>query len=208
MQVITIAGPKGGCGKTTLVSNLAVHMARQASKVAIIDLNEDQGTITEWWTLRGRPVNPFLYDGDGTLDEMLDGLKADGWQYVFIDGPPLDQDIIEMSVLVADAVLIPVKLAYFDTSLIDSIIGMCQRRKKPHAFVISEHDSRKSYANPNALALAMLDGRAPILKPYISDHPKHRSGQIQGKAGVELDKMLGKEIADVWSAVGKLANGR
>jgi cellulose biosynthesis protein BcsQ len=205
MKVFTIAGPKGGCGKSTITLALAVRAAAEPGKVAMVDLNEDQGTLTEWWTLRGRPVMPYLYDAEGTLDELVDGLRADAWTYTFIDGPPYEQDLIEMSVLVADAVLIPVKLAYFDTSAIDSIVGMCQRRKKPYAFVINEFDDRKMFANANAVPLAMLEGRGQILNTRIAYHPKHRVGQIDGKTGAELDKTLAKEVDSLWTEAKKLA---
>lgn len=205
MKVITIAGPKGGSGKSTLTSALAVRATHGAGKVAMVDLNEVQGTLTEWWTLRGRPVNPFLYDAEGTLDAVVDALRADNWSYCFIDGPPYEQDLIEMSVVVADTVLIPVKLAYFDASAIDSIVGMCQRRRKTYAFVINEFDGRKIFENANAVPLAMMEGRGPVLDVKISYHPKHRVGQIQGQTGAELDKALAREIDLLWTEVKKLA---
>jgi cellulose biosynthesis protein BcsQ len=205
MHVFTIAGPKGGCGKSTVASALAVRAAVETGKVAMIDLDEAQGSLTEWWTLRGRPVNPLLYDGEGTLDELVEALRADSWTYTIIDGPPHEQDLIEMSVIVASAVLIPVKPAYFDTSVIDSMVSMCKRRQKPYAFVINEFDDRKTFANANNIALAMIEGRGPILETRISYHPKHRVGQIDGKTGAELDKALNKEIDAVWTEAKKLA---
>ena len=110
-----------------------------------------------------------------------------------------------MSVIVAGSVLIPVKPAYFDTSVIDSIVGMCKRRQKPYAFVISEWDDRKAFANANNIALAMLEGRGPILETRISYHPKYRVGQIDGMTGAELDKGLSKEIDAVWTEAKRLA---
>ena len=205
MHVFTLAGPKGGCGKSTLAAALAVRATHETGKVAIIDLNEDQGTIQEWWVQRGRPVNPFLYDGEGTLDSMIEGLRADNWSYAFVDDPPYEQDLIEMSVLVANTVLIPVKLAYFDTAAIDSVVGMCQRRRKPYSFVVNEYDDRKMFENANNLALAMLAGRGPVLKQRISYHPKHRLGQIEGRTGAEIDKGLAREIDALWGEVKQLA---
>lgn len=205
MKVFTIAGPKGGCGKSLTTLTLAVRAAVETGRVAMIDLNEDQGTLSEWWTLRGKPANPFLYNDDGTLDEMVEALAADNWTYCFIDGPPYEQDLIEMSIIVADAVLIPVKLSYFDATTIDSIVGMCRKRQKPYAFILNEFDDRKIFANANAIAIAMLEGRGPILKTRISYHPKHRLGQIQGKTGPEMDKGLAKEIDALWTEVKELA---
>jgi cellulose biosynthesis protein BcsQ len=139
---------------------------------------------------------------------MVESLRAASWTYCFIDGPPYEQDLIEMSVLVSDAVLIPIKLAYFDATTIDSIVGMCERKDKPYAFVINEFDDRKIFTNANAIPLAMLEGRGRIMKARISYHPKHRVGQIQGKTGAELDKTLAKEIDALWSETKRLAGGR
>jgi chromosome partitioning protein len=205
MKVIAVAGPKGGPGKTTLAAALAVEAARENAKVAMIDLNDDQGTLTEWWILRGRPVNPFLYDAEGTLDQLVKNLSAGYWAYCFIDCPPYQQDLIEMAVLVADIVLIPIKLAYFDASAIDNIAGMCQRRKKPYGFVINEFDDRKSFEAANAIAFAMLEGRGAILETRVSYHPKHRLGQIEGRTGAEIDKTLARETARLWTEVKALA---
>jgi chromosome partitioning protein len=201
MKVITIAGPKGGCGKSTLTSSLAVRATAEVRKVAMIDLNEDQGTLSEWWTLRGRPTKPYLYDAEGTLDELVHALNGAHYSYCFIDGPPYEQDLIEMSVVVGDAILIPVKLSYFDASAIDSIIGMCQRRHKPYAFVINEFDSRASFRHANTIALEMLNGRGSILRSRISYHAKYRVGLVEGKTGGELDSFLAKEIDMLWTEV-------
>ena len=205
MKVFTIAGPKGGCGKSVTTTALAVRATHDTGKVALLDMNEGQGTLTEWWTLRGRPANPFLHEAEGTLEELVDYLRSTGWTYCFIDGPPQEQDLIEMTVYVADAVLIPVKLAYFDTSAIDSIVGMCVRRKKPHAFTISEYDDRKGFANANNLGLEMLEGRGPILTTRISYDPKYRVAQFDGLSGAEISKPLAKEIDALWTEVKELA---
>jgi chromosome partitioning protein len=205
MKVVTIAGPKGGCGKSTLTASLSVRASAEAGKVAMIDLNMDQGTLSEWWVQRGRPSKPCLYDAEGTLDQMIHSLNVAQYSYCFIDGPPYEQDLIEMSVIVGDAILIPVKLSYFDASAIDSITGMCQRRQKPYAFVVNEFDDRKLFANANAIALKVLDGRGPILKSRVSYHPKYRVGLIDGQAGAELDSSLAKEIDLLWTEVKEFA---
>jgi cellulose biosynthesis protein BcsQ len=109
-----------------------------------------------------------------------------------------------MSVVVANAVIIPVKLAYFDAAAIDSIVGMCKRRRKPYAFLISEFDDRKVFAAANAVPLAMLEERGDILKTHMSYHPRHRIAQLDGKTGAEIDKGLAKEIDSLWAEVKKL----
>jgi cellulose biosynthesis protein BcsQ len=149
------------------------------------------------------PTGCRVVDGGEQIAEWID--RTDAGFALQRDGPPHEQDLIEMSVIVAGAVLIPVKPAYFDTSVIDSIVGMCKRRQKPYAFVISEWDDRKAFANANNIALAMLEGRGPVLGTRISYHPKYRVGQIDGMTGAELDKGLSKEIDTVWTEAKRLA---
>src|SRR5213593_1263981 len=44
-RIITVTGPRGGCGKTVVATNLAVAMARESEKIALIDLNLWGGDI-------------------------------------------------------------------------------------------------------------------------------------------------------------------
>jgi chromosome partitioning protein len=72
MRVVTLAGTKGGIGKTTLCSALAVRAAEDRDKVALIDL-DPQESLTSWWTRRGKTKNPKLYEQRGgrfALGEM------------------------------------------------------------------------------------------------------------------------------------------
>ena len=211
MKVITIAAPKGGTGKSNTAAVLSARAATETARtrnrggVAMIDLNEDQATLTQWWTLRGRPVNPYLLKDGGTLDEDIKILASDGWDYCVIDGPPYDMDMIEMTVVLASVVIIPVKLAFSDISAIDAIVDMCKRRRRPFAFVVNEYDARQTFKSVNNEALALLTGRGPILKARISYHPKYRAGQMEGKTGPELDDKLAKEVDKLWSEVKALA---
>jgi chromosome partitioning protein len=58
MQRILIASSKGGCGKTTLTTNLAVAIARQGRRVWVIDA-DTQGSSAEWAHARG-PAQPAI----------------------------------------------------------------------------------------------------------------------------------------------------
>ena len=201
MKVITIAGPKGGTGKSTTCASLAVRATIDTGRVALIDLDAPQGTLSEWWLLRGKPANPFLFDGEGTLDRLVDTLRADGWTYTFIDGPPHDLDLVEMSVFVGDLILIPIKLSVFDGSAIEVLVEMCRRRGKPYAFLVNEYDKRQMFQGANNIALAMLNGSGPILKTRISCDPRYRVGLIEGQVGAEIGRAPAKEIDAIWDEV-------
>src|SRR5262249_25138695 len=55
MNVVTIAAAKGGATKSTVTALLAVRATEGGKRVAMFDLNGDQGDLTQWCALRGKP---------------------------------------------------------------------------------------------------------------------------------------------------------
>jgi pilus assembly protein CpaE len=76
--MIVILGPKGGTGKTVTASNLAVSLAREGRKVAIVDLDLQFGDVG---LALGLTPDKTIYDlakSGGSLDaEKIDGYLAD-----------------------------------------------------------------------------------------------------------------------------------
>jgi len=52
MSVLTVAGQKGGSGKSTLVRNLAIHFALDGYKVGIVDADLIQQHSSEFFADR------------------------------------------------------------------------------------------------------------------------------------------------------------
>lgn len=74
MHRILIASSKGGCGKTTLATNLAVALARRGRRVWLIDADA-QGSSAEWVQARAG-----LLPGIGLMHSAEDGrISTAGW---------------------------------------------------------------------------------------------------------------------------------
>lgn len=84
MQKIMVLNPKGGCGKTTLATNLASFLAQADRKVALADF-DPQGSSVDW--LAVRPAErPTIYHV--SLDEEKDKLLLPlGMDCVIMDAP-------------------------------------------------------------------------------------------------------------------------
>ena len=204
MKVITVASPKGGSGKTTLASALAVRAAMESARVAMFDLNADQGNLTQWWVLRGEPMNPRLVEVEH-ITRDVEVLRASRFEWLIIDTPPLELDIIENAVLKADCVLIPVRASIFDIGSITPVVEMCRERHKPYAFVLSAVDSRFKKLTERAMAALVSEG--PICATRISYRQPYISALTGGKAGHEVEEDLRPEIDSLWGEVKRLALG-
>ena len=67
-RIITVTGPRGGCGKTVVATNLAVAMARESEKIALIDLNLWGGDIAMLLDMTPRRTLGDLLPGFGGID--------------------------------------------------------------------------------------------------------------------------------------------
>lgn len=64
-NIIMVANPKGGTGKTTLATNLCGYFARQKKSVALVDLDRQQSSL-RWLALRDEklPAITGFYAGN------------------------------------------------------------------------------------------------------------------------------------------------
>src|ERR1700674_1101016 len=89
MKIVSICAAKGGCTKSSVTASLAVRAARESRRVALFDLNGDQGDLTQWWILRGHPANPRIIEVE-KISQDIDVLRAEKFDWLFIDTPPVD----------------------------------------------------------------------------------------------------------------------
>lgn len=171
----------------------------------MLDLNADQGNLAQWWFSRGQPTNPRLESEVTNITMDVAALRKSGTvEWLFIDTPPLDMDLIENAVAVSDAVVVPVKTSIFDIGAIDSIVEICKLHGKPFAFVLSAADTRFKALNASALAALVTEG--PVFGTRISYRLPYINALTAGKVGPEIDKELWPEADALWSEVKALAS--
>ena len=206
MKVVSIASPKGGVGKSTVTALLAAIAANAGHRVAIIDLNQDQASVTLWWVLRGEPKNPYLVKDLEDLGEDITVLRNAKFEWLFIDTPPLNVDLIEAAVSYSDLVLVPTKPSVFDLAAIEPLIEICKARRKPHAILLSDVDT--AFKTLNASALKAYTEMAPLLDARVSHRSAYANALTNGQVGPEIDKNLVAESQALWAEVVRLSNAK
>jgi len=104
MRTIMVLNAKGGCGKTTLATNIASFYAQRGLSVALADM-DPQGSSLDW--LQARPENrPAIRGIAGWKEPLRHSRDTD---YLIIDAPAAvhGKDITEL-VRRAQTVVIPV----------------------------------------------------------------------------------------------------
>ena len=75
--VVTITGPRGGCGKTVIATNLAVALATASEKVALVDLNLWGGDVAMLLDVSPKRTLGDLLPGFGGIDyDVVDSVMS------------------------------------------------------------------------------------------------------------------------------------
>jgi chromosome partitioning protein len=196
MQIVTVANAKGGTGKTTTTVLLAVKAMQDGKRVVMVDLNADQANLLMWWLARGEPANPHLEREIEAITRDVRALGASGKFHIcLIDTPPLDMDVIENCVVLADAVVVPVRTSIFDVGSVDAVVEMCREHHKPFSVLMSA----TKFKGLNAEALAALVTEGPVFSTRISYRLPYINALSAGKTGAEIDKGLKPEADSLWT---------
>ena len=165
MRHILVMNPKGGCGKSTIATNLASWYATQGSQVALADFDPQRSSI-DWVGLRPADAPPIT--GVPAYDDGLRAVPRNA-DVVVIDAPARTHGR-ELTELVrrAETVLVPVlpsaidmqAAAGFITELLE--VGKVARRQARIAVVANR-------IKENTLSFDELDAYLRKLKvPYVA----------------------------------------
>ena len=109
-MIISITNLKGGCGKTTLATNLAVGMAHAGKKVCLIDTDLGQASSLEWAGIRGE-TKPHIQVMGKKLSQITTDANelAKTFDVVLIDGAPQLEELADRTILASDIIIVPTK---------------------------------------------------------------------------------------------------
>ncbi len=204
MIVIAVVNTKGGVGKTTLASALAVR-ASQEGRIAMVDL-DPQRSLLKWWKRRGPSDNLEIFEGPETAQDPVEALRLTSpYDYVFIDGPPSQLMTIKDMVEAADYVLIPIKPSAHD--LIASQDAVVLARMANAVFGVVFNDVGPKESAVRSARNELLNFKLPILDTEIVRRVAHINAAAKGKSAAELrDKAAAAEIDALWDEVQKAAS--
>jgi chromosome partitioning protein len=146
---VAVVQQKGGSGKTTLAINLAAaaHLGRK--RALVVDMDR-QGSAFDWSAARrdGSKLDGLaVVRADRALALPRFREIADGYEAVFLDGPPRLGDVTLSAAVAADVALIPLQPGPFDFWAVaetlecldkaDAIRAHLEREPVRRAFVVN-----------------------------------------------------------------------
>lgn len=207
MKIIVLASQKGGAGKTTLCGHLSVEASNAGHKVAIID-TDPQGSLAAWWNERESDSPAFVSSSIIKLQEDINLIRNEGFDYLFIDTPPAVTETIETVVGVADLVVIPTRPSPHDLRAVGKTVDIVNDSNKRMVFVINGAANRARISADAAIALSQHGAVCPTVVYQRTDFA---SSMIDGRTVQEVDSASKSaiEVRELWKYVNThLRNGK
>jgi len=203
MRHVMVMNAKGGCGKSTLATNIACHFANEGYKVALADY-DPQRTSLDW--LEIRPDDLPKITGIAAFDDGIRAVPRDT-EVLVIDAPARTHGS-EMNELVrrAETIIVPVMpspidmkaAAHFLGELLE--LGKVQREQARLAVIANR-------VRENTLLFDELDTYLGKLKvPYLTalrQSTNYLRAYQRGMGVFELPEYLARPDWEQWAPVTK-----
>ena len=201
MHSILVVNPKGGCGKTTVATNLASGLAADGRRVLLWDLDRQQSAMT-WLSMR-----PAHYPRIVRLDqrEQPDVRTEGKGAWLVVDSPAgIHGKGLSHALRVADKVLVPLQPSVFDMAATGDFLQRLGEEKairKGRAFV----GVIGVRVDPRTRAAATLESflrqfDLPVLA-FLRDSQVYPNAAFNGLSIFDLPPSAGERDQAHWQAI-------
>lgn len=132
IKIIGVIQVKGGAGRSTVATNLAGELSKQA-KTVLIDCDMPQGTSASWYAVRqqaGKAGN-LVADTASTHHELVAKVqKHSDAAYIVLDGPPRIAELTRAILVLADLCLVPVGASAAEIWATGDVLTLLAEAKK------------------------------------------------------------------------------
>ena len=197
MRVLSLVSQKGGVGKTTLATALAVAAHRDGKRPVLIDL-DPQASASFWMDTRQDDGLAVSAIPSSRLGHVLKAAAEAGAELAVIDTPPFAKDIAYEAAERADFVLIPTRPAVLDVMAMTRTIDLIKAFQKQAAVVLTFCPPAGKEIDDTEAAVRAL--QAELCPVRIGTRIAYSRAQQSGLAAQELDPhgKAATEIQDLY----------
>ena len=187
-MIITIANRKGGVGKTTLATNLAVALSKKGS-IVLVDADDQQSALK--WAKR-RTQNPVYTEyHTGDLKKILLDLQKK-YDYVLLDVAGRDSEEFRSALQVSDKLIVPTQPSQADVEVLPFVLKLfntyhkVNEKLQPYLVVNKAPSNTRSTEVADSIELLGTLPKFKLLNTIIRDRKQFRDATIQGLSVMEM----------------------
>ena len=212
-MLYTIGGIKGGCGKTTVATNLVILLAAEGRDVLLVDA-DDQETATDFTAWRNQTTQgntgytAIQLSGDAVRTEILK--LSDKYDDIIIDTGGRDTTSQRAALTVSDVYLVPFIPRSFDMWTLEKVVRLVDEitpiNPKLKAFAFLNRADPRGVDNQEAADYLQDNDSLTFLNTPLGDRKAFSNAATQGLAVTELKPVNQKAVDEVITLFQRFCN--
>lgn len=204
---IVFANEKGGTGKSTTAVHVAVALAYQGHKVAIIDLDPRQRTSYRYLENRDATMKRlnidvpqpaygvFEEDNLARLEQLIERM-SDGVDFLLYDTPGRDDQFARYVATRANTLVTPINDSFVDFDLIGQVDPETYKVRKPSFYAELIWDARKERArvDGNTIDWVLLRNRTQYVEAHNMKRIVAALGELSRRVGFRIIPGLSERV--------------
>ena len=190
-KIICVANRKGGVGKTTLATNLAVALNNKGKSI-LIDADEQQSAFK--WTNQRDDIECITIHSD--LLEKLEQLDKE-YEYILIDVAGRDSTIFREALLVSDTLIVPTQPSLLDLQVLDYMQEKVKTAKQTNenlkAYVLINRAAVRTTELKDAIEFIAEFDQFKLLKTVLFERKQFRDAIVESKSVTEMNASKAKD---------------
>ncbi len=223
MRVIVVGNEKGGAGKSTIAVHLAVALAHDGARVAVLDLDTRQQSTARFFASRARwaEANRALLPHPTALGDVADAASLDaslasaaGCDFAVIDTPGADTELARAAHQRADLIVTPMNDSFVDFDVLGVVDPVTLDLLRPghYAETVWEARKLKAAASGRALDWVVLRNRLASVDPRNRRRVDERVKSLSRRVGFRVlaglrDRVIYRELFPFGLTVADLGPG-
>jgi chromosome partitioning protein len=199
-MIIAVVNQKGGCGKTTIATNLATLFAGEGKEVLLVDADPEQHSAMNWCADRPDGL-PKIHSSSLPARNLRREAAAlqEKWQVVVIDGGARVTEHAHAAVAASDWLVIPVRPSKADldatAQFLDVVqMDMAKRDSLKGGLLLNQLQEGTAIGNATRSQIAEWD--FPLFDGVLHSYVAFTEALWQGQ-GVGEMQPAGKAAADM-----------
>jgi len=201
-MIISAINTKGGSGKSTLVTNLAVGMALSGKSSLICD-TDVQGSSLRWESERPESevkVNVISIPDANALQKQIRDFE-EFYHVIFVDGVPQANKMATVTMALSDIVIVPTNPSPYDIWVCETVVERLELAADIHPdlqayFLLNRFSERTRLSRETEEVLQQMN--INVLKSKLGNRIAYPDATLQGLSVLEwTDPKAKKEVEEL-----------
>jgi chromosome partitioning protein len=212
MRTIAVIARKGGSGKTTVATHLALAAHLRGLRTLVADTDPQRSAMAVLKGRRGEGPQRADVAGPDLFGVQVSAVRA-GVEAMVIDTAAGAEEDLAHAIVLADLCLLVLRPTFLDMAAAIQTVEVVRRLRKPTMIVVNQAPAQRGGVEPPQVrkalqALRLM--RLPVVPTIIRARAAYQSALETGRSAEELtiDPAAAQEMTDLWDFVERFAFDR